>query len=114
LSLVRALSSDERYVLSSSGVLSQGSAFLLDGDNTASFEFPANYVVLNFDAAPLIEESAALFETVGRIDPELFETNTSGYNQYGRPTCRCSRPYRTRNSSLGTCKQLRSSASNTR
>lgn len=65
-------------------VLSQGSAFLIDADNTASFDFPANYVVLNFEAAPSIEESAALFETVGRIDPEIFETNTSGYTQYGR------------------------------
>jgi len=65
-------------------VLSQGSAFLLDADNTASFDFPANYVVLNFDAAPSIGESAALFETVGRIDPEIFDTNTSGYTQYGR------------------------------
>ena len=65
-------------------VLSQGSAFLLDGDNTASFDFPANYVVLNFDHVPSIEESAALFETVGRIDPELFETDTSGYTQFGR------------------------------
>lgn len=65
-------------------VLSQGSAFLLDADNTASFDFPANYVVLNFEAPPSIERSAALFETVGRIDPELFETDTSGYTQYGR------------------------------
>jgi hypothetical protein len=65
-------------------VMSQGSAFLLDADNTASFDFPANYVVLNFDAPPSIEESAALFETVGRIDPEIFETDTSGYTQYGR------------------------------
>jgi len=64
-------------------VLSQGSAFLLDADNTASFDFPANYVVLNFDGVPSIEESAALFETVGRIDPELFETDSSGYTQYG-------------------------------
>jgi hypothetical protein len=65
-------------------VLSQGSAFLLDADNTASFDFPANYVVLNFAAPPSIKRSAALFETVGRIDPELFETDTSGYTQYGR------------------------------
>jgi hypothetical protein len=67
-------------------VLSQGSAFLLDGDNPEAFEegFPANYVVLNFDSPPTIEESAALFETVGRIDPELFDTDTSGYTQYGR------------------------------
>lgn len=65
-------------------VLSQGSAFLLDADDTASFDFPANYVVLNFDAPPSIGESAALFEAVGRIDPELFDTDSSGYTQYGR------------------------------
>ena len=65
-------------------VLSQGSAFLLDGDDPAAFDFPANYVVLNFDAPPTMEESAALFETVGAIDPELFETFTSGYTQFGR------------------------------
>ena len=65
-------------------VLSQGSAFLLDADNTASFDFPANYVVLNFAAPPSIAKSAALFEAVGRIDPELFSTDTSGYTQYGR------------------------------
>ena len=64
-------------------ILSQGSAFLLDVDNAASFDFPANYVVLNFDGLPSIEESAALFETVGQIDPEIFETDTSGYTQYG-------------------------------
>jgi hypothetical protein len=65
-------------------VFSQGSAFLLDGDNPASFDFAANYVVLVFDHVPSLEESAALFETVGRIDPELFETDTSGYTQFGR------------------------------
>jgi hypothetical protein len=65
-------------------VLSQGSAFLLDADDPSSFDFPANYVVLNFAAPPSIAQSAALFETVGRIDPEIFETDTSGYTQYGR------------------------------
>jgi hypothetical protein len=65
-------------------VLSQGSAFLLDADNPASFDFPANYVVLNFKTPPSMRKSAALFETVGRIDPELFETQTSGYTQFGR------------------------------
>ena len=65
-------------------VMSQESAFLLDADNTSSFDFPANYVVLNFETPPPIARSAALFKTVGRIDPELFETNTSGYTQYGR------------------------------
>ncbi len=64
-------------------VFSQGSAFLLDADDPGSFGFPANYAVLEFDAEPTIEESAALFETVGAIDPELFETFTSGYTQYG-------------------------------
>ena len=65
-------------------VLSQGSAFLLDAANTASFDFPANFVVLNFDTPPPLRRSAALFEAVGRIDPELFETDSSGYTQYGR------------------------------
>jgi hypothetical protein len=81
-----AASFDDIKVLTDSlgYVLSQGSAFLLDADSTASFDFPANYVVLNFDAPPSIETSAALFETVGRIDPELFETDSSGYTQFGR------------------------------
>jgi hypothetical protein len=65
-------------------VLSQGSAFLLDADDTSSFDFPANYVVLNFGQPPSLETSADLFETVGRIDPALFNTDTSGYTQYGR------------------------------
>jgi hypothetical protein len=65
-------------------VLSQGSAFLLDADNTASFDFPANYVVVNFPAPPPISVSSAFFKLVGRIDPELFATDTSGYTQYGR------------------------------
>jgi hypothetical protein len=81
-----AASLDDVKVLTDSlgYVLSQGSAFLLDSDDTSSFDFPANYVVLNFAAVPTIQESAALFETVGRIDPEIFETDTSGYTQYGR------------------------------
>jgi hypothetical protein len=65
-------------------VLSQASAFLLDADDSWSFDFPANYVVLNFKTPPPISVSAALFRTVGRIDPELFETDTSGYTQFGR------------------------------
>jgi hypothetical protein len=81
-----AASHDDVKVLTDSlgYVLSQGSAFLLDSDNTASFDFPANYVVLNFPAPPSLEQSAALFETVGQIDPNLFSTDTSGYTQYGR------------------------------
>jgi hypothetical protein len=65
-------------------VMSQGSAFLLDADNPESFDFPANYVVLNFRTPPPLAVSAALFRTVGRIDPRLFETDTSGYTQFGR------------------------------
>jgi hypothetical protein len=65
-------------------VMSQTSAFLLDANDPSSFDFSANYVVLNFDAPPPLARSAALFRTVGRIDPELFETDTSGYTQYGR------------------------------
>jgi hypothetical protein len=81
-----AASMDDIKILTDSlgYVLSQGSAFLLDADGTESLEFQANYVVLNFAAPPSIQRSAALFETVGRIDPELFETDSSGYTQYGR------------------------------
>jgi hypothetical protein len=64
--------------------MSQDSVFLLDEDNPASFEFPANFVVLEFRHTPSLEASAELFETVGRIDPALFETDTSGYTQVGR------------------------------
>jgi hypothetical protein len=82
----RAASHADILVLtdSLSYVLSQGSAFLLDADDATSFDFPANYVVLRFPRTPTIEQSAALFETVGQIDPELFETDTSGYTQVGR------------------------------
>jgi hypothetical protein len=65
-------------------VLSQGSAFLLDADNRRSFDFPANYVVLNFPTPPSLQQSASLFQTVGKIDSELFETDSSGYTQFGR------------------------------
>jgi hypothetical protein len=65
-------------------VLSQGSAFLLDADDPSSFDFPARYVVLNFRTPPPLKASAALFELVGRIDRKLFETDTSGYTQFGR------------------------------
>jgi hypothetical protein len=81
-----AASQDDVKVLTDSlgYVLSQGSAFLLDSDDTTSFDFPANYVVLNFAKPPSIRRSAALFELVGEIDHELFDTDTSGYTQYGR------------------------------
>ena len=64
-------------------VFSQFSAFLLDADNPDSYDFPANYVVLRFGAVPPLADSAALFETVGQIDPELFSTDSSGYTQFG-------------------------------
>src|SRR5262245_25689690 len=65
-------------------VMSQASAFLLDSDDPSAFDFPANYVVLNFPSTPAIAESAAVFRLVGTIDKDLFETDTSGYTQYGR------------------------------
>ncbi|MGI9287054.1 MAG: hypothetical protein ACR2P1_16840 [Pseudomonadales bacterium] len=75
---------DIKIVTNSLGyVFSQGSAFLLDADDPSSYDFPANYVVLNFSGVPSLEESAALFETVGQIDPELFSTDSSGYTQFG-------------------------------
>lgn len=40
-------------------------------------------LVLNFAAPPPLAVSAALFRLVGQIDPELFETDTSGYTQFG-------------------------------
>jgi hypothetical protein len=81
-----AASIDDVKVLTDSlgFVMSQGSGFLLDADNPGNFDFPANFVVLNFRRPPRIAVSAALFETVGRIDPNLFETDTSGYTQFGR------------------------------
>jgi hypothetical protein len=76
---------DIRVLTDSLGyVMSQASAFLLDADDASNLDFPANYVVLNFATPPPIAKSAALFRTVGRIDPELFATETSGYTQYGR------------------------------
>jgi hypothetical protein len=80
-----ASQSDIKVLTDSLGyVMSQASAFLLDADDTDSFDFPANYVVLNFDTPPPLARSAELFRTVGRIDPDLFATDTSGYTQYGR------------------------------
>ncbi len=66
-----AASHDDIKVLTDSlgYVMSQGSAFLLDADRATSFDFPANYVVLNFDTPPPLRRSAALFETVGRTRP---------------------------------------------
>lgn len=65
-------------------VMTQDSGFLLDEDDPTSFDFPTNYAVLVFRRTPPLQASAALFETVGRIDPELFDTDTSGYTQVGR------------------------------
>ena len=81
-----AASEDDVRVLTDSlgYVLSQGSAFLLDSSDPDGFDFTANFVVLNFARPPSIAVSAALFRLVGRIDEELFETDTSGYTQFGR------------------------------
>jgi hypothetical protein len=80
-----ASAADVKVLTDSLGfVMSQGSAFLLDSEDPTSFDFPANFVVLNFRTPPPLATSAALFEAVGRIDPELFATDTSGYTQYGR------------------------------
>ena len=80
-----ASSEDVKILTDSLGyVLSQASAFLLDSDDSSGFDFPANYVVLNFRTTPPLAASAALFETVGKIDRDLFATDTSGYTQYGR------------------------------
>ena len=81
-----AASLDDVKVLTDSlgYVMSQGSAFLLDTDNPESLDFPANYVVVNFPTPPPLAISAAFFRAVGRIDRELFDTDTSGYTQYGR------------------------------
>jgi len=80
-----ATTADIKVLTNSLGyVLSQGSAFLLDADDPTNFDFPANYVVLNFKMPPPLAKSAALFETVGDINPQLFETDSSGYTQFGR------------------------------
>ena len=80
-----ASAADVRVLTDSLGyVMSQASAFLLDSDDPSGFDFPANYVVLNFPSTPSIAASAALFRIVGGIDKDLFETDTSGYTQYGR------------------------------
>jgi hypothetical protein len=65
-------------------VMSQGSAFLLDADNPSAYDFEAKYVVVNFSSPPPLEQSAAFFEHVGEINPLMFETDTSGYTQFGR------------------------------
>jgi hypothetical protein len=65
-------------------VMSQGSVFVIDWDNPANFDFPANFVVLNSTRPPTIAGSESLFRLVGQIDPELFVTDTSGYTQFGR------------------------------
>ena len=51
-----AASRDDIKVLTDSlgYVMSQASAFLLDADDAGSFDFPANYVVLNFETPPPI------------------------------------------------------------
>src|ERR1700754_2235215 len=54
-----AASTDDIKILTDSlgYVLSQASAFLLDADDASAFDFPANYVVLNFKVPPPIAVS---------------------------------------------------------
>ncbi len=95
-----AASKDDIKVLTDSlgYVLSQGSAFLLDADDTASFDFPANYVVLNFARPPSISRSARLFETVGEIDPDSSTPTRAAIPSTAAPTSRCSPTSRMRSS----------------
>jgi hypothetical protein len=65
-------------------VMSQDGAFLLDEEDPAALDFPASYAVVELPRHPSLDEAAELFETVGRIDPELFDTDSSGYTQVGR------------------------------
>lgn len=65
-------------------VMSQDSVFLLDEESGDALDFPASYLVVGFPLTPSPDEAAELFETVGSIDPDLFETDTSGYTQFGR------------------------------
>ncbi len=96
-------------------VMSQGSAFLLDADDAANFEFPANYVVLNFTRPPSIARSAALFRTVGEIDPRTSSTATpAATRSSAAPISHCSRTWRTKTSSTATSRRRPSSAWNTR
>ena len=80
---------DVRVLTDSLGyVMSQASAFLLDADDTSSFDFPANYVVLNSTRRPRCHVGGTV-QDGGQIDPELFETDTSGYTRYGGPISHC-------------------------
>ena len=70
--------------------------------------------MLNFAAPHASRKSAALFETVGRIDPELFATDSSGYTQYGRAYLSLQSFVEDSSSSRVTSRRPRSMASNTR
>ena len=95
-------------------VMSQASAFLLDADDTSSFDFPANFVVLNFDTPPPIARSAALFRTVGWIDPDLFGRTRAATRSTVEPISHCNPTWTTSSSSGATSVRPRSSAWSTR
>ena len=65
-------------------VLSQGSAFLLDADNPDSFDFPANYVVLNFASRRRCAAPRRSSRPWARSTTSCSITDSSGYTQFGR------------------------------
>jgi hypothetical protein len=88
-------------------------AGLLDAVNTGSFDFPANYVVLNFETPPPLRTSAALFEAVGRIDPNCSRPTAAVSRSTAARICRFNRSSPTVSSSQATFRRPQSSASNT-
>lgn len=64
-------------------VFSQGSIFELDADGSNAFGFPGKYAIVVWPNTPTLDESAAFFEAVGGINPDLFSTFSSGYTQFG-------------------------------
>lgn len=65
-------------------VFTQGSTFVLDGNDSDTFGVPANYVVMVFNETPTLDDSRDFFELVGSVDSNMFKTGSSGYTQYGR------------------------------
>ena len=74
-------------------VMSQGSAFLLDSDNPASLDFPANYVVINFPTPPPIAKSAAFFRAVGRSTMSSSPPTRAATRSSAVPISRCNPTY---------------------
>ena len=83
--------SDISIVTDSLGyVMSQASAFLLDANDPSSFDFPANYVVINFPTPPPLRASAALFRTVARSIRCCSRPIPAVTPSLAARTCRCS------------------------